>query len=75
MVHAVWLGHAKLQQSHHCGIETVWWLGSGLARLRSNRTIVGLKHDGNRFFAVEPDGAQQSHHCGIETRLASFVVV
>ena len=56
-----------LQQSHHCGIETVSVLLTvRQARKGSNRTIVGLKL---YRYAQQYGGVytQQSHHCGIET--------
>ena len=58
----------KVQQSHHCGIETCEQKRTDIHEVLqgSNRTIVGLKlgsgHEG-RGKSLR----QQSHHCGIET--------
>jgi len=54
------------QQSHHCGIETrALRVCQSHTPLRSNRTIVGLKHGTERKKVQSTK--QQSHHCGIET--------
>ena len=64
------LSSGKLQQSHHCGIES-YEEEDKLAKQSesgSNRTIVGLK---DAPFGRDRDEVvgQQSHHCGIESWL------
>jgi len=58
----------KLQQSHHCGIETSPAPTTHHPTVGSNRTIVGLKPSNMPKINATPS-KQQSHHCGIETDL------
>ena len=59
-----------VQQSHHCGIETIKDEGDRKWSPRSNRTIVGLKLGLVKDFLDFIK--QQSHHCGIETRFGGL---